>query len=363
MVRSRSRRAVLASVLALLAGAAAPAGPASAQVTKLRVGWCARTVSAAAAPFAIAAKLGWFKQEGIDVELVPMPGSTDCVKNVAVKEVDFSLPSVEPLAIGRPQGIKAQVFYTAYQGNIYGIAVPQDSPVKDFADLRGKRVGVISMGSGGVLVARELARAAGLNPDSDISIVVAGEGAQTAAMVRGGQVDALSQFDTQYAMVENAGVKLRLLDTRAIDRFPSNGFLALEDTLRTRRKEAVALARSYAKGTVFAIANPEAAIRILWEVYPATKPTGKDEATALRDDAKVLQARAQNWRLEKAGVKRWGENSEANYQAYADFMLKTGITKQAVTAKELVTNELIDDINRFDADKVAAEARAYRTGG
>jgi NitT/TauT family transport system substrate-binding protein len=235
MVRSRSRRAVLASVLALLAGAAAPAGPASAQVTKIRVGWCARTVSAAAAPFAIAAKLGWLKQEGIDVELVPMPGSTDCVKNVAVKEVDFSLPSVEPLAIGRPQGIKAQVFYTAYQGNIYGIAVPQDSPVKDFADLRGKRVGVISMGSGGVLVARELARAAGLNPDSDISIVVAGEGAQTAAMVRGGQVDALSQFDTQYAMVENAGVKLRLLDTRAIDRFPSNGFLALEDTLRTRR--------------------------------------------------------------------------------------------------------------------------------
>ena len=256
MVRSRSRRVVaLAPIVALLLGSAALIGTASAQVTKLKVGWCARTVSAAAAPFAIAAKLGWLKQEGIDVELVPMPGSTDCVKNVAVKEVDFSLPSVEPLAVGRPQGIKAQIFYTAYQGNIYGIAVPQDSPVKEFADLRGKRVGVISMGSGGVLVARELARFNGLNPDSDIDIVVAGEGAQTAAMVRGGQVDALSQFDTQYAMVENAGVKLRLLDTRAIDRFPSNGFLALEDTLRTRRKEAVALARSYAKGTVFAIAN------------------------------------------------------------------------------------------------------------
>ena len=186
-----------------------------------------------------------------------------------------------------------------------------------------------------MLVARELARVAGLNPDTDVNIVVAGEGAQTAAMVRGGQVDALSQFDTQYAMIENAGVKLRLLDTRAIDRFPSNGFLALEETLRSRRKEAVALARSYAKGTVFAIANPEAAIRILWEVYPATKPTGKDEATALRDDTKVLQARAQNWRLEKAGVRRWGENSEANYGAYADFMLKTGIIKQAVTVPEL----------------------------
>jgi NitT/TauT family transport system substrate-binding protein len=346
-----------------LAALAALAAPAAAQVTRLKVGWCARTVSAAAAPFAIATKLGWLRQEGIDIELVPMPGSTDCVKNVAVREVDFSLPSVEPLAVGRPQGIKAQVFYTAYQGNIYGIAVPQDSPVKNIGDLRGKRVGVISMASGGVLVARELIRAAGLDPDQDVNIVVAGEGAQTAAMVRSGQVDALSQFDTQYAMVENAGVKLRLLDTRAIDRFPSNGFLALEETLRARRKEAVALARSYAKGTVFAIANPEAAIRILWEVFPATKPTGKDEATALRDDTKVLQARAQNWRLEKAGVKRWGENSEANYQAYADFMLKTGIIKQPITAKELVTNELVDEINRFDPEKIAAEARAYRVGG
>ena len=96
--------------IALLVALAGLAGPAGAQLTKIKVGWCARTVSAAAAPFAIAAKLGWLRQEGIEVELVPMPGSTDCVKNVAIREVDFSLPSVEPLAVGRPQGIKAQIF-------------------------------------------------------------------------------------------------------------------------------------------------------------------------------------------------------------------------------------------------------------
>lgn len=351
--------AVAVFLASTVAGALVPV-PAGAQVTRLKVGWCARTVSAAATPFAVATKLGWFRQEGIEVELVPMPGSTDCVKNVAIREVDFSLPSVEPLAVGRPQGIRAKIFYTAYQGNIYGIAVLADSPIRDLADLRGKKIGVISMASGGVLVARELGKAAGLDPDADFTIVVAGEGAQTAAMLRGKQVDALSQFDTQYAMVENAGVKLRLLDTTAIDRFPSNGFLALEDTLRTRRKEAIALARSYAKGTVFTIANPEAAIRILYEVFPQTRATGKDEATAIRDDTKVLQARAQNWRLDKAGVRRWGENSEANYGAYAEFMLRTGVIKQAVTAQDLVTNDLIDEINRFDPERIAAEARAYK---
>ena len=349
--------AAVAALCTLLAWAA---GPAAAQTTKVTVGWCSRTISGASTPFAIATRMGWFKADGIEVELVPLPGSGDCVKNVATREIMMALPSVEPLAVGRPQGIRAKTFYTAYQGNIYGIAVPVDSPVQKFTDLRGKNIGVIAMGSAGVLIARALAATNGMNPDKDISIVVAGEGAQTAALVRSKQVDALSQYDTQYALIENAGVKLRLLDTRDIDRYPSNGFLALEETIKNKRREMVAVAKGYAMGTVFAIANPEAAVRMLYEVYPATKPTGKDEATAIRDDVKVLQARIANWKLEKAGVKRWGENSEANYAAYVDFMLKWGIIKEKIDVHDLITNELIDDINKFDPAKIAAEAKGYR---
>ena len=353
----KSRSLVILLALALLTGV----WPAAAQApTPVKVGWCAKTVSSAAAPFAIAMKMGWFKKDGIDVELVPLAGSADCTKTVVTREIMFALPSVEPLATARAQGVKAKIFYTAYQGNIYGIAVPQNSPVQKITDLKGKTIGVISMGSAGVPVAKALVAAAGLDPDKDVTIVAAGEGAQTAAMVRNKAVDALSQFDTQYAMVDNAGVKLRLLDTKEIDRYPSNGLLALEETLKSKRKEAVAVARGYAMGTVFAIANPEAAVRILYDVFPQTKPTGKDEATAVKDDTKVIQARITNWKLDKAGVKRWGENSEANYQAYAEFLLKWHIVKDKVTAKDLVTNELIDEINTFDAAKVTAEAKAWK---
>jgi NitT/TauT family transport system substrate-binding protein len=351
---------IVAALAAVTLASAALVPLALAQTTKIRVGWCAKTVSAATTPFAIATKMGWYKEEGLDVELIPLSGSSDCLKTVASKEIPFALPSVEPLAIARPQGVKAKIFYTAYQGNIYGIAVPVDSPVQKISDLKGKTIGVISMGSAGVPVARALVAAAGMDPAKDVSIVAAGEGAQTAAMLRSKQVDALSQFDTQYAMVENAGVKMRVLDTREIDRYPSNGFLALEETLKTRRKEAVALARGYAKGTIFAIANPEAAVRILYEVFPQTKPTGKDEATAIHDDVRVLQARIVNWKLDKAGVKRWGENSETNYAAYESFLLKWGITKEKVAVTDLVTNELIDDINKFDAARITAEAKAYK---
>jgi NitT/TauT family transport system substrate-binding protein len=347
------------ALLAVVSSTLLVPAPALAQ-TKIRVGWCAKTISSAATPFAVAAKMGWNKQDGIEVELVPLAGSGDCTKTVVTKEVLFALPSVEPLAAARPQGVKAKIFYTAYQGNIYGIAVPVDSPVHKMTDLKGKTIGVISMGSAGVQIAKALAATSGMDPNSDINVVVAGEGAQTAAMVRGKQVDALSQFDTQYAMVENAGVKLRVLDTKDIDRYPSNGLLALEETLRTRPNDAAAVARGYAKGTIFAINNPEAAVRILYEMYPQTKPTGKDEATAIRDDVRVLQARIVNWKLDKAGVTRWGENSETNYAAYAEFLLKWGVIKEEVEAKDLITNELIGAINNFDPAKIAAEARAYK---
>ena len=350
----RSLASLIVAVI-LLAGSAADAQ------TKLRVATCARTITAGVgAPFAVATKMGWFKAEGIDVELVPLPGSTDCVKNIATKEVPVALPSIEPLAILRPQGVKAKFFYTAYQTNTYGIAVPADGPIQKFTDLKGKTIGVTNMSSAGVIIARAQVAAAGLNPDTDVTIVVAGEGAQPAVMLRNKQVDALSQFDTQYALVEIAGVKLRLLDTKAIEKHPANGFIALEDTIKNQRRELIGLGRGYAKGEVFALANPEAAVRIVYDVFPQTKPTGKDEATAVRDDVKVLGARMEHWKLEPAGVKRWGENSEPNYRDYVDFMLKWGVIKQKVDSQDLVTNELIDEINRFDAAKVTAEAKAYR---
>ncbi len=118
--------------------------------------------------------------------------------------------------------------------------------------------------------------------------------------------------------------------------------------------------QGYAKGTIFAMANPEAAIRILWEVFPQTKATGKTEEEALKDDIKTLEARARNWPPAAGGVTKWGENSETNYGAYVDFLVKNGVLKEKVPAGDLITNELIDDINKFDAAAIATMAKGYK---
>jgi NitT/TauT family transport system substrate-binding protein len=341
------------------AGMALSTLPAAAQTT-LRVGWCARTVSSAAAPYAIATKMGWFEKAGIKVDLVPLPGSGECAKFVATREIPFALPSIEPVAVLRSQGANLKYFYTAYQGNVYGMAVPADSPIKTVADMKGKKIGVISMASASAIIARALAKQAGLDPEKDISNVVAGEAGQTAALLRNGSVDALSQFDTQYALVENAGVKLRRLSHPEIDKFPSNGLLGLEDTLAKMRKEAIALARGYAMGTLFALTNPEAAIRIMWDVWPQTKATGKDEATALKGDISTLNARAVAWRLEKVGATKWGENIVPNYQSYLDWLFEQGTIKQKATAGDFLDHSMIDDINKFDAAEVVKAAKEWK---
>jgi NitT/TauT family transport system substrate-binding protein len=304
--------------------------------------------------------MGWYPSAGIKVQLVPVPGSSDCVKLVATGDLPYSLPSIEPLAPVIQQGVKAKIFYTAYQGNIYGIAVRKESPIRSIKELKGKKIGVASMASGGFPVARGLLAMNGLDPEKDAQIVVVGEAAQAAALLRSDQVAALSLYDTQYALVESAGVPVRLLDSGPVGRFPSNGFLALQEKLQKDRAQAVALAKGYAMGTVFAMANPEAAVKILYEVYPQTKPSGKSDEQALREDVKTLLARAEHWRLEAGGVKRWGESSIKDFDAYEDFLVKWKVISARVPATDLVTNELIEDINRFDAAAIAAQAKAYR---
>ena len=111
---------------------------------------------------------------------------------------------------------------------------------------------------------------------------------------------------------------------------------------------------------MFAIANPEAAIRILWEVFPQTKATGKTEAEAMRDDIKTLEARAKSWQLESVGAKRWGDNLTDNYTAYVEFLVKNGLLKEKIATGDLITNDLIDDINKFDPAEIEKQAKGWK---
>lgn len=326
--------------------------PAKAE-TKIRVGWCAKTYNVAVAPFAIAQKKGWFKDNGIEMEMVTFPGSIDCMRSLATGDVAITLAAPEPLAILSLQGVKAKVFFEAYRRNIFGLAVKADSGIDSYKDLKGQTIGVLSMGSVGVPIAKSIARSAGLNPDADIRLVVTGEPAQTAALVRRGEVKVLSQYDTYYTLIERAGVKLKRLDDPAIENFPSNSWVALDETIEKRRADLVGFSRAYAMGTAYAIAHPREAIKITYELYPQTRPSSLDGEEAVTYDLAVLNDRIRTWKLSE-GQTLWGEVNVAAYQSYMDWLREAGILSGQVDAKNITTNALIEDINKFDRKLIEA---------
>ena len=57
---------------------------------------------------------------------------------------------------------------------------------------------------------------------------------------------------------------------------------------------------------------------------------------------------------------QWGENLVQNYDAYIDFLIKNNVLKQKVPAADLVTNDLIGDINKFDAKAIEAQAKGWK---
>lgn len=338
----------------ILLTVAATATSAQSGTETVRVGWCTQTLNVTVSPFAVAEKMGWFAERGVDVDLVPLAGSSDCARNVATGEIHTAVAAPDPVALLRAQGIDLKVFYTAYRRNIFGLAVPKDSDIQNYQDLRGKRIGVTSMASVGVIIARSVAADAGLNPQSDIRIVVSGQPAQSAALLESGEVDALSHWDTNYLLVERAGLPMRRLVDEEIASFPANSFIALQSTLDEKAEQLAAVARGYAMGTVFALENPRAASEIMYELYPEVLPTGLDRETVLDADTVTLEERAKVWTLEDG--QRWGEGIPAAYQSYLDWLRQWDILKGHVSGEEMVDNSLLDSINDFDAASVQQAA-------
>ena len=351
MWRAASRFRVAAITLCI--AAVSICGTATAQ-ERVRVGWCTSVLTYGVVPFAVAIKLGWYKALGIDLEIVNFAGSSDCVRNIATGEVLAAVPTIEPVAILHLTGVKTQVFYTAFRRNIFGLAVPADSTIKAYADLKGKKIGVTSMASAGVVVARSVAASAGLDPDRDIRIVVSGQPAQSAVLLRRHDIDAVSQWDVQYTLMGLAGVPMRAIGDPELDAFPANSFVALPETIKAKPDLLTRLARGYAMGTLYAIRNPRAASEIFQAVYPQVVPTGMDGAQALEQATALLKTITPKLSLEDAGAK-WGESNLETYQRYLDWLVRAGVLKQRLGAQDIVTNELIAPINdQLDLQAVEA---------
>lgn len=327
--------------------------PAAAQETTVRLGWCNPAIDVSAgAPFAAAMEYGWFSEKGVKVEMVPVAGSTDCVLNVTTGQVDTAFAAPEAVAIMASRGGEVQYFYTGFNRNMFGIAVPESSEIDSYEDLKGKRIGVMSMSSVGVVIARSVAQAAGLNPDSDINIVVSGSAAQSRQLLESGEVDAISHWNMVYETISSSGLEMRKLPNPEMDNFPSNGFVALKSTIEEKGDVLAAVARGYAMGSIFTRDNPQKAAELHFKHFPQSRSTGLSLEEDIERAMPTLRAVIELWELPE-GSDQWGYSHPEQYQAYIDWLESRGVLESNVSAEAIINNSLIEAINDFDEERAS----------
>jgi NitT/TauT family transport system substrate-binding protein len=343
----------------LLAAALAVAAPSVHAQQKLVFG-TVTTVTLSLGIIVAAKQLGFYKEEGLDVDIVEFNGTATLLPQMTAKRVQIGYPNPDVLIISRQPGrdpLPIKYFYNATRESAWEFVVLADSPVKDLKDLNGKKLGIGALTFGNVPITRAMFKEMGVN----VELVPVGVGAPAFLAFREKKIDGLNLFDSQHATLEVQGTQIRRLamPKKYKDLF-SNGFVAHEDTIKENPKMLAAFGRAIAKTSVFCEVNRGACVKAFWALYPNQKPTGVDEAKAVADGVKIMNARFDKYLdFEDQKNRRWGEFPAQAWRDFAVTLFEGGqLTTKDVPVETCYTNALVPEMSRFDAASIVARAKA-----
>jgi NitT/TauT family transport system substrate-binding protein len=364
--QSLSRIAARTAVTAIIA-ATLPVISAGAQaqgVEKVTFGWPAAYASTLAhAQFGV--DLGFFKDEKLELEIVPLQGSFPVIQQILAGQLTTGYVGLEAPIISRQPGkteLPLKFFYNYLRSSIWEIVVLPDSPIKNFTDIKGKSVGVAGMSFGNIPVTKAWLGMSGMK-ESDITFQTVGMGAAAFRALTTRQVDALNLWDSMHATLEASGTPLRRVPPPAgVEDGSSHGFPVLESTLKNKSDLLARFGRAWSKSIVACDANPEACIKSFWKAYPAQKPSTGTEQEKMQRELKVVTARLDKLTsFRPAENRQFGSFSEVDWTGLIKAQHMGGaITKTDIPLNELYTNELVPAMNKFDPEAVTKAAKAVK---
>jgi NitT/TauT family transport system substrate-binding protein len=337
-----------------------------AALEKVRFGTGSR-ISLTSAPLTMAMGMGFFKQEGFEVEVFPFKGGSGVlVPQIANKSVDLGYPTMDLIIIARQPGrdyLPLKFFYNVTRASIYEVVVLESSPYKKLSDLKGTTVGVGALTWGSIPIAKAFFKEEGIEVGKDVQFIAVGMRAAAYQALTSGKIAALYLFDVPHADLEFRGTKIRRLPLKEkYTILASNGLMAHEDTIKNRGDLLARFGRAYAKGTVACEANPPAAVKMLWKYYPERKPTQGTEEEKIAHGVTLLSTRLKRLLAFPAGAPRnFGGFPAQMWKAYVDALYAGGqISTRDIPIDTLYTNEFVREFNKFDTDAVVRAAKALK---
>ena len=306
----------------------------------------------------VAQQTGFFKDEGLDVELRYASGAAQATQIAAAGQADSASVTIEPLIAGYEKGIRGKIIARTNNHLIYYIAVPPDSPIKTAADLKGKKIGVANFGSSAVPVVRSILRSAGIEPTADTLLPV-GVMDQAMAALTSNKVQALGLYDGMYYGLERAGYHFRYIYHPTLAEFGNSGIFVSDTNIAAKRKEVCGFGRAYAKATLFALTNPDAALRMWWKVSPSARRGATDEEAVKNGMSELTQI----LKISDLGFPpkaKYGMIDKKKFSEYMSLLEQDGQIAKAPPIDAITTDSFTDCINDFDGDKVRKIARDWK---
>jgi NitT/TauT family transport system substrate-binding protein len=166
-------------------------------------------------PLTIAERQGYFKAEGLDVEVLDFPGGAKALQALIGGSVDVVSGAYEHTISQQAKGqnIEALFLQGKYAGIVLGMSKAKAPQYKSPKDLKGMKIGVTAPGSSTNMFVNILLAKDGLKPDA-VSIIGVGAGAGAVAIMKRGEIDAISNLDPVISMLEAAGDIVSVIDTR-----------------------------------------------------------------------------------------------------------------------------------------------------
>jgi len=169
-------------------------------------------------PLTIADRLGYFKDEGLSVEISDFQSGAKALQAVVGGSADVVTGVYEHTIRIQGSGQSLTAFVVLAESMQLALAVSTEasSKVKTLHDLKGMRIGVSAPGSTTNMMVDRLLVRAGLKP-SDVSIIGVGLGSTAVAAISSNKVDAICATEPAASVMERQGMIKVLVDARDRD--------------------------------------------------------------------------------------------------------------------------------------------------
>ena len=194
---------------------------------------------------------GYFKRQGLDVQLITVRQSDVII--AATVNGDLNFMDIIPTAIlASVRALPIRTIAVVLKSAPY-VLVGQPN-LRSPGELKGKKIGVSSVGGMSAYLVREIIARSGLNPDRDVTFLAIGGTAARSAALFGGTIDAALVVAPDNYPLERKGYQRLLLASDYVN-YPLSGVAGSVDFLAKNKPVAISFLKGLLEGAKFVRQN------------------------------------------------------------------------------------------------------------